>query len=324
MSEKPKKKFFQKWWFWVIVAFLFIIMIANCGDNNKKTTSDTDTKAISTEEEVSTKTYTQSEITSILIESTADDVGEGEIIDFISFEEDDVLTISVDISATDPSPLTYDLLAESRAGSITDTILEYPEFDDYWTSVVVDFGGYGYYEGTKSMIVENEYGMRYFDFPLAAVSSSETESDSDIPLGMRNALSKAQDYLAYTSFSESGLYIQLEYEGYTSEECEYGVSNCGADWYEQSALKALEYLAYSAFSENGLIEQLEYEGFTNDEAVYGVDNCGADWSEQAVLKAQEYLDYSAFSKSGLIDQLEYEGFTSEQAKYGVENCGEDW
>ena len=142
--------------------------------------------------------------------------------------------------------------------------------------------------------------------------------------GEHNALSSAKTYLNYSAFSYTGLIKQLEYEGFSSSEAEYGADNCGADWYEQAVREANSYLNYSAFSYTGLIEQLEYEGFTSSEAEYGADNCGADWYEQAVKEAKSYLDYSAFSYTGLVDQLEYEGYSTAQAKYAADNCGADW
>jgi flagellar biosynthesis GTPase FlhF len=41
------------------------------------------------------------------------------------------------------------------------------------------------------------------------------------------AAQKAADYLAYSSFSRSGLISQLLYEGFTAEQAEYGVSTTG-------------------------------------------------------------------------------------------------
>ena len=93
-------------------------------------------------------------------------------------------------------------------------------------------------------------------------------------MGEKNALKKAQDYLAFTAFSYTGLIDQLEFEGYTYQEALYGVNNCGADWNEQAAKKAAQYLEFMAFSRQGLIEQLEYEGFTHEQAVYGVTQNG--------------------------------------------------
>ncbi len=140
-------------------------------------------------------------------------------------------------------------------------------------------------------------------------------------MGQKNALSKAKSYLSFSSFSHSGLIEQLEFDGFTDEEAQYGADKCGADWNEQALSKAKSYLSFSAFSYSGLIEQLEFDGFSDEEAKYGVENCGADWNEQAVKKAQSYLSFSSFSKSGLIDQLEFDGFTKDQATYGVEQNG---
>ncbi len=151
---------------------------------------------------------------------------------------------------------------------------------------------------------------------------NDSANNADTPtLGESNALLKANSYLNSMAFSASGLAEQLEYEGYSSQEAQYAVAKCGADWNEQALKKAENYLDTSAFSYSGLFDQLSYEGFLPEEAQYGVDNCGADWNEQAAEKAQSYLDFSSFSREGLIDQLLYEGFTQEQAEYGVTSVG---
>jgi len=93
-------------------------------------------------------------------------------------------------------------------------------------------------------------------------------------LGEKNAAKKALDYLRYSSFSREGLIDQLEYEGFTPQQAEYGVAQSGANWNEQAAKKAESYLKYSSFSREGLIDQLEYEGFTPQQAEYGVRAVG--------------------------------------------------
>lgn len=105
-------------------------------------------------------------------------------------------------------------------------------------------------------------------------SSSGKSSTHAATYGEQNALKTAALYLDYTSFSYSGLIEQLEYEGYSHSEAVYAADNCGADWYEQAALKAAEYLDYMPFSRQELIEQLEYEGFSHAEAEYGVSQNG--------------------------------------------------
>ncbi|HHT45172.1 MAG TPA: hypothetical protein GXZ89_06740 [Fastidiosipila sp.] len=156
------------------------------------------------------------------------------------------------------------------------------------------------------------------------IVTTESDSQERITTGMRNAVSTAESYLRYTSFSKLGLVGQLEYEGYTNEEAVYAVNNVDVDWKEQALDSAKRYLDYSAFSYKGLIGQLEYEKYTSEESKYGADNCGADWMEQAVKAANRYLDVMSFSKRGLIDQLKYDGFTDAEARYGVENADADW
>jgi len=124
-------------------------------------------------------------------------------------------------------------------------------------------------EVTEELVEEPEENKE--DQNTTETSPEETDSAT---LGEKNAAKKAQDYLAYTAFSYSGLVEQLEYEGYTHEEAVYGVDKCGADWNEQAAKKAQDYLDYSSFSRTELISQLEYEGFTRQQAEYGVQAVG--------------------------------------------------
>lgn len=176
------------------------------------------------------------------------------------------------------------------------------------------------------------YDGTVYDTYVADSTKSETDTESEptaetqpetssIPYEYQNALTKADDYLRYSSFSYTGLISQLEYEGCTTEAATYAADNCGADWYEQAAKTASDYLSFSAFSYSGLIDQLEYEGFTTEEATYAADNCGADWNEQAAKKASDYLNFSSFNRSQLIEQLEFEGFTHDQAVYGADQNG---
>lgn len=108
-------------------------------------------------------------------------------------------------------------------------------------------------------------------------TGSDYSDESKVPTpttGERNALEKAQSYLATMPFSYSGLIEQLEYVGYSKSEAVYGADNCGANWNEQAAKKAKSYLETMPFSRSSLIEQLEYVGFTHEQAVYGVEQNG--------------------------------------------------
>lgn len=117
----------------------------------------------------------------------------------------------------------------------------------------------------------------------ASKKDSETKETKEDPkptahtptVGEQNALAMAMIYLSMDcGYSESSLKDQLEFEGYTSSECQYAVDNCGADWYEQAEIRAAVYLKTMPFSKDGLIEQLEssIEGFTHDQAVHGASS----------------------------------------------------
>ena len=93
-------------------------------------------------------------------------------------------------------------------------------------------------------------------------------------LGERQAVRAAQNYIDFKAFSRSGLVEQLEFEGYSRTEAEYGVSGITDDWNEQAALSAASYLEYTNFSRSGLIEQLEFEGYTTAQAQYGATAVG--------------------------------------------------
>ena len=107
-----------------------------------------------------------------------------------------------------------------------------------------------------------------------SISDASSDNSSAVSLEYQNALSKAHDYLSFTSFSYSGLISQLEYEQFSTEAATYAADNCGADWNEQAAKKAQSYLDFSSFSRQGLIDQLLYEGFTQEQAEYGVSSVG--------------------------------------------------
>lgn len=109
---------------------------------------------------------------------------------------------------------------------------------------------------------------------LEPVVETPVVTESQATLGERQAVRAAQNYIDFKAFSKSGLIEQLEFEGYSRTEAEYGVENITVDWNEQAALSAQAYLEYSNFSRSGLIEQLEFEGYTSAQAQYGVTAVG--------------------------------------------------
>lgn len=88
----------------------------------------------------------------------------------------------------------------------------------------------------------------------------------------RNALGSANDYLNYTSFSKSGLYDQLVYEGFPEDAVQYAVDNVVTDWNANALQTAMDYLDYSSFSDQGLYDQLIYEGYSAEQAQYAINN----------------------------------------------------
>lgn len=93
-------------------------------------------------------------------------------------------------------------------------------------------------------------------------------------MSQSNAVSTAEDYIQYSSFSRSGLIDQLKYEGYSTSDATYAVDNIVVDWNEQAAQTAQDYLDSSSFSASGLYDQLIYEGFSSSQANYGLDAVG--------------------------------------------------
>ena len=93
-------------------------------------------------------------------------------------------------------------------------------------------------------------------------------------MSQQQAVKMAQNYIAYTAFSKSGLVEQLKFEGFVNEDATYAVENIDVDWKEQAVKMAENYLDYSAFSKSGLIEQLIFEGFSEEFATYAANEVG--------------------------------------------------
>lgn len=55
----------------------------------------------------------------------------------------------------------------------------------------------------------------------------ETEPEEQLTLAQINALGSAKTYLAFSAFSYEGLIDQLEFEGFTREQTEYGAAANG-------------------------------------------------------------------------------------------------
>lgn len=139
-----------------------------------------------------------------------------------------------------------------------------------------------------------------------------------------NATNKAKNYLEIMYWSRQKLVDQLKYEGFSTEEAEYGTNAASADWNNQAVLKGMDYFnSGQYFSYKGLIGQLtsDAEKFTDSQAQYAADNIGANWDDMARMKAEQYQKLFSFSRSQMINQLLYDGFTQEQAECGASHVG---
>jgi len=110
--------------------------------------------------------------------------------------------------------------------------------------------------------------------PTAAPTAEPTpevtpEPTSSLTTSQENAVAKAQDYLAYGSFSRKGLIDQLVFEDFSKADATFAVDSLKIDWNEQAYLKGKEYLEYQSFSLKSLTAQLKFEGFTKEQATYG-------------------------------------------------------
>ena len=108
----------------------------------------------------------------------------------------------------------------------------------------------------------------------AADTSSTTvanESTTGYTSAQRNAISKAQSYLRFTSFSRSGLIDQLVFDRFSRRVATFAVDHITVSWKTQAYKKAKSYLRFTSFSLPGLIDQLEFDGFTPSQARYGAN-----------------------------------------------------
>lgn len=110
--------------------------------------------------------------------------------------------------------------------------------------------------------------------PPQVVPAPEAPKQDEGTVSQKNALKKAESYLSFMGFSESGLVKQLEFDKFTAEDAAWAVAHVKVDWNEQAVKKAKSYLNTSAFSHEGLVQQLQFEGFTPEQAEHGVTGAG--------------------------------------------------
>lgn len=194
--ENKRKKFYQRNWFLWLWLLIFppigLVLLWTCYKEKKKktkiilsivfviwfiilfsaTSSDTEENTQNKEENVQNVEENTQNTPEILVNVSTDmflkdvksaiqdDIGEGESIKDVTIENGN-LYVYVDISNVDPTPLTMEDLALSRASSITDAILELTQYDNEWNTITIDFNDLGYIKNSKENILDNGYG-RYF------------------------------------------------------------------------------------------------------------------------------------------------------------------
>ena len=108
------------------------------------------------------------------------------------------------------------------------------------------------------------------------VEEEEESKEDDVPREYEVALRSANSYLdsSFLSFSETGLYDQLEYEEFPADAIEYAMANIEVDWNEQAVKTAQNYADSDilALSDAEIYDQLIFEGFTEEQAQIGLDS----------------------------------------------------
>ena len=272
-TGKIKKPIFKRWWFWAIIVVIVLAAIGSqVGEDPVDGSNSPAVSESSVPEKVEVDSPTTNENSEVdsEIKST-----------FSTFCDTSYISVSprgdrTTVSIYDPIVVLPIQDAKSSGtapdnwGEITESLVELSD-------------NVPLLQGTTRKVIylmASEAGEIYLTIADGSVLFDvfeDTDPDNqphEMTLGEKNALEKAADYLAFTSFSYTGLIDQLEYEGFTTDEATFAADNCGADWNEQAALKAQSYLDFTSFSRQGLIDQLLYEGFTQAQAEYGVSSVG--------------------------------------------------
>ena len=287
--------------FVMITAFFMSITLCSCGTNDssvsntteptsnqlEKETTEKETVAKPTEVETTTESQ---EIETLAIEDyntgiTFDNLNRtpddyiykpvkfvGEVVQLIESDNENQIRLAIDGDSDKMILIGYN-----------PSIINVRIIKDDWLEIYGRSVGILQYKSTMGATISipavyvdiiNLVEENYSSNDAENIAGGSEETDSGVSVGELNALKIANSYLKSSSFSKESLKSQLEYEGFTNEQIDYAIENCGADWKEQAAKCAASYLNSMAFSREGLIEQLEYEGFTAEEAAYGVSTTG--------------------------------------------------
>lgn len=318
-----------------VLMALSLALLPGCGSSEPTTTATTQatTKATTTEttttEEPTTEVASENKYDQLikgLSEGNIPDYLEGTVVDCVIVEIGTKPQIAITSKAGVYFPTACSIMSEIVAKSDYYNGSELTIRCELDSGEVIEWATTDYEKGVlRSTVGKPVFDLTPDDVANALLGTEESTEQStegsSVSTGEKNALESALSYLEYSGFSAEGLKDQLEFEKFTSDEAQYAVDHCGADWNAEALESAKSYLEYSGFSEKGLKDQLLFEKFTEEEASYGVEHCGADWMKEAEESAKSYMDYSSFSRGGLIDQLIFEGYTQEQAEHGADSVG---
>lgn len=141
----------------ILTLLMIIFLVVGCSES----------ETIDTQEISDSTTMTPDIFVSELSTLLSTQIGNDEEITNITLENE-ILSIFVELSNSQPKVGTLHNLADNRVSSITDEILNHEDFDTYWNIIVIDFGDIGTQTCNKSMIQDDGYG-RYFDIPIESL-----------------------------------------------------------------------------------------------------------------------------------------------------------
>lgn len=153
----------------ILMVMCLVLVMAGCGDtSNPEEKQEVTQTQEETKQEETAKLTEESQKPAEEMKSAEDYkktvgmcVGESDKITDLSIDAEKGL-INISLELGDPSPLTYEDLANSRVSSITDELLN----DKSIQIIHIDIKGIGKVEFLTSDATTNEYGLRYFPTEL--------------------------------------------------------------------------------------------------------------------------------------------------------------
>ena len=144
----------------------------------------------------------------------------------------------------------------------------------------------------------------------------------------KQASHRAENFaLIYATVSPDMMADLLHECGFTDEELNYAVRNCGIDWKWYAVIHADEYMLIN--EDNYYISPLslktylaESKCYTLEDCEYAVENCNANWNNQAYLYLKYYAEECCVStpnQDECLLQLKLCGFDDDAINYAIEN-----